>query len=302
MTQSDSYILDKDEVDYKSGAAGSPRFISVRISRRPSWKLSGQIVAEVKKNGVTVKTKRPGQAPPDTPRGPIKGFTKAAKKRLLEYMLTVDINSVAQPLKRSPQGKAFFVSLTYRQLYVSNYQRRKHLEAFKKRLVRQYGKTGVIWKLEYQERGTAHYHLMVFFPQLMDWRGFRDWCVGAWRSVTKDDCYPDVQTVYVEKNNVGKLINYIIKYLAKDFEADLPTGRVWGCWYPEMIPTSPDFVKHLTYEEYVEYLRRVRRINKDDRYLSSKIANYGGVTVFGLRSDTVQHLRGLGEYHMFDDD
>lgn len=282
-----------------SSTGASPRFISVRISRE-NWELQGEIVAEIKTNGIVVRTQRKSQEPPKTPRGPIKGFSKDAQKRLLQFMLTVDIASVAQPTKKAPQGKAFFFSLTYRKQNVPNYERKRHLDLFLKRLEYAYGKLGVIWKLEYQERGTPHYHLMLFFEQLMQWQEVRDWCFSAWRAVTGDDCYPDVVTVYIEKGNVGRLINYTIKYLAKGFEADLPTGRVWGCWNKSKIPVADSYMVDLTYQDYVEYLRRIRRIYQDDRFLGSKIANYGGVTVFGDQRKTVQQLRGLGEYRVFD--
>lgn len=289
-----SYYNDSSDV---SSSDVDARFISVRISRG-KWDLKGDIVAEIKASGVVVKTQRKSQLPPTERRGPIRGFSKNAQKNLLNFMMSVDIPAVAQTFKKAPQGRAFFVTLTYRKLDVPNHERKRHLEAFRKRLEYTYGKLGVIWKLEFQQRGTPHYHLMVFFPKVMEWRAFRDWCMHAWRSITGDDCYPDVVTVYVEAGKLGRLINYTVKYLAKGFESDLPTGRVWGCWNKAQIPIAESYVVDLTYQDYVDYLRRVRRIHRGDRYLGSKIANYGGVTVFEDQARAVKQMRGLGEYRI----
>ena len=280
--------------DSSSGA--DARFISVRISRG-SWSLSGDIVAEIRSGGVIVRTERKSQDPPvNQSRGPIRGFSKNAQKNLLNLMLGIDIESVAQTYKNAPAGRSFFVTLTYRRPDVPIYERRRHLEAFRKRLEYVYGKLGVVWKLEFQERGTAHYHLMIFHPEMVAWREFRDWCFTSWRSITGDDCYPDVITVYAEPGQAGRLISYTVKYMSKSYKSDLPTGRVWGCWNKSAIPFGPTYVLDLTYPEYVEYLRRLRRVYRRSRYLGSRTANFGGVTVYSDQEKSIKLLRGLGEY------
>jgi len=93
-------------------------------------------------------------------RGVIDGFSRAARYRLLLTIARV---------KRRAELPAF-VTLTYPDKFPDPVVSKRHLDIFFKRVVRAFPGCGLIWKLESQERGAPHYHLLVWgsdFDELM---------------------------------------------------------------------------------------------------------------------------------------
>lgn len=88
-------------------------------------------------------------------RGEVKGFSKAARRRLIRKIGSIDRNAVPQ--------MPIFLTLTYPRDWPSDpKQWKKHLDTWVKRLKRKHSKVCAIWKLEPQKRGAPHYHLIVF--------------------------------------------------------------------------------------------------------------------------------------------
>ncbi len=129
-----------------------------------------------------------------------------------------------------------FVTLTYHLEIPQNFEGYKnHLDHFFIRLLQKYPKAGVIWKLEYQWRGYAHFHLFVWNVGLDDLRAFvpRVWSGIAgygsddhlrWHEGTLGNGNEHCVQAVRSWNGVK---SYASKYFAK-VENDKVGGRVWG--------------------------------------------------------------------------
>jgi hypothetical protein len=85
-------------------------------------------------------------------RGYIKGFSKNSRRRLLEMIASV----------KRDADLPNFMTLTYPANFPTVERAKRDLKVFLQRLDRAYPGSGYIWKLEPQERGAPHYHLLVW--------------------------------------------------------------------------------------------------------------------------------------------
>lgn len=127
---------------------------------------------EIALNGNYGRIRFPGAPAPDNqpaPRGTIKRFSKAARKRLIDTFAKVDRSQVhVMPL---------LITLTYPNTWPAETKEcKRHLDSFCKRLIRGHKDAAIVWKLEYQKRGAPHFHLLVFgVPFLHHVEVARDW-------------------------------------------------------------------------------------------------------------------------------
>ena len=168
---------------------------------------------------------------------------------------------------------------------------------------------GLIWKLEYQERGAPHYHCVVFFDapvpvgvnpskrQSHIGQGFRGWSASAWFDVVGSD---DANHFYVGSNvapvygSGGRLMSYLAKYLGKSFSAvdaagdPLNTGRCWGVWgsVPDICLGSFSFIDRAS---HASFLRRVRRLKSRSRFIGRQSTR----TNFTLLSFWIESLSAI---------
>ena len=177
------------------------------------------------------------EATPPTPQGKdqhITGYSDGQRRRMRKRMHAMD---------RSADG--LFITLTYHKTDPDPDEVKTHLDLFWKRLRRRFSGISAIWKMEPQERGIPHFHLMLygqaFIPaQLLS---------SIWHDVTDETSHKhrksgvDVQGRSV--NEDGKLQAYMGKYMAKTYdgwpgaeEGDpwAEPGRWWGCLGRENLP------------------------------------------------------------------
>ena len=195
-------------------------------------------------------------------RGKIKGFSRASRRRLMDKLMGVDWRAVAVPTKHAHEGRAFFVTLTYPDSWPSDYGK-SHLRAFRARLERAFGGVGAVWRLEFQERGAPHYHIMLVLDQVLPVAVLRSWVSRAWFEVvgSGDEKHlragTNVQVVYAERGP-GKLMCYLGKYLSKESFDGVEAGRVWGIW--GMLPVGAAIAAVVkSRRAWVEFCRRLRR-------------------------------------------
>src|SRR5271157_7616 len=119
-----------------------------------------------------------------TPKGGIRskigGFSSASRRRLM-YMIARVKRDAVLPL---------FVTLTYPDKFPSARESKRHLDIFLKRIRRAFPVAGGIWKLEPQQRGAPHYHLLVWGAPLvvvdeinMTVSGLRYFIPSAWYEI-----------------------------------------------------------------------------------------------------------------------
>jgi hypothetical protein len=165
-----------------------------------------------------------------------------------------------------------------------------HLKAFRKRLERHYGRLGIIWKLEAQQRGAPHFHLLLLAtPEMVHgltafgerwhnhrrvtlWTGgklaeFRQFVSQAWYEVvgSEDIRHLSAGVSCEPLESWNKAISYAAKYMGKDsWFADkesgelINVGRYWGVWHKELWPIQ--IIRHeLAGEDWIRIRRHLRR-------------------------------------------
>lgn len=173
-------------------------------------------------------------------RGKVRGMSAGSRRRLLEKLARLDITRV-HPL---------FITLTYADIWPDDNGARQDLENLFKRLERRYPKVSWIWRLEHQDRGAPHLHMIVLgVPYLPVERLRRLWsAVIAYSGQQR--LQVDVQAIRSWKG----VMFYAAKYIAKlpegaggaapvqlDNLTYLPVdsetfGRVWGIMGAERLP------------------------------------------------------------------
>lgn len=205
-------------------------------------------------------------------RGRIVSFSQQSRRRLMRLMMRIDWEAIA--------GRAYFVTLTYPEHYPDDGRVwKKNLRAFLRRLERR-GLQGAVWRLEFQERGAPHFHLLLIFSDRVDLCWLREYVSGAWYEVvgSGDEKHLAAGT-NCQRVRVGRgLMSYIAKYLAKELVDGATVGRRWGV--VGELPAATYAVFSLDYRGWVEFCRRVRRWGEVSRYLRSLTVKRRGCCLF----------------------
>lgn len=157
-------------------------------------------------------------------RGDVTSFSVRSRSRLNKNLAMV--NRSVLPL---------FVTLTYHLEYPLDFEGYKyHLHHFLISLSRAFPRAGVMWKLEFQERGAPHYHLFVWGVSLEDLRSF---VPDTWYKIA------GAGSAYHLAWHKGELGNehcvqaikswngvkyYASKYFSKIDDTISRGGRIWG--------------------------------------------------------------------------
>jgi hypothetical protein len=182
---------------------------------------------------------------------------------LQRILASIDRSSVKIPL---------FVTLTYPADYpTAPTTHAAHLRAFRERLVRRYGKMAAVWRKEYQRRGAAHYHLLLFLTA--DRKELREFVSRAWYEVvgSGDERHLAAGTQVVEVKSWRGVRGYAAKYMGKLERLEphqvptgdpLPslTGRLWGVWYRDLLPIFAESYQ-MTLRGFFRCRRVLRRLS-----------------------------------------
>jgi len=227
---------------------GQDSVLAQRKVAKPSWRASEEVLvmdlnlphicmAEVFPNMVRIKTSGWDSPAGGGPRGEITGFSNESRKRMLEMMNCLQFERLT------------FVTLTYPAVFPADgHEVKEHLRRFRARLEKKFGKIRVVWRMEYQERGAPHFHLIIMdAPFICRW-----WLSKAW--VDSNDTHSMLNFRFgsnikgiAEKGDSQKVINYVCKYAGKVEEHARTAenewcGRFWGKWNCEKpIPVRYQF-------------------------------------------------------------
>jgi len=211
------------------------------------------------------RTKREGGQDPDPPireEGDITRFSAASRRRLM---------ALFNRCRRD--ADCIFLTLTYHRRDPPAEEAKEHLNALRSALSRRWSdvRASVVWRMEFQERGQIHFHLLVYGLRYdakealkRIWHrisGEKD----AWRRHrlgpdSHGNHLPfeieDVESVtsaplhaylgaWVEglssEEDSTKAAHYVSKYHCKEEEADDRdhwTGRRWGVWWRKHLPIA----------------------------------------------------------------
>jgi hypothetical protein len=186
-------------------------------------------------------------------RGSVRGFSKASRRRLLQFLHTID---------RERSGWPLFVTLTYPREWPGDPRRwKRDLRVWLERLRRSMPGVWCVWRLEPQRRGAPHYHLLVFGVE----RVSIEWLSATWFQVvgSGDERHLRAGTQVQRVQSWRHVIGYAAKYLAKE-AAELPAGweagvgRWWGVHQRRRAPREVMEVK-LTQVAFFRVRRILRR-------------------------------------------
>ena len=188
-----------------------------------------------------------------------------------------------------------FVTLTYPDTFPTVERAKRDIDIFFKRLERQFPQVGYIWKLEPQQRGAPHYHLLVWGCD--EGQLFR-WVVNNWYEIAGDGdlnhwkfhagalkgTRPCVQQVRSFKG----VWSYASKYIGKTFEVadwgDQWTGRFWGIGNRDNIPFGKLVELSLNVRLIIQLMRYQRRFS------GIRGRDYNSLTVFCDADQWVEKL------------
>jgi hypothetical protein len=150
-------------------------------------------------------------------------------------------------LRREELGRALIVTLTYPGDFPAPEDHKVykyHLNKFGTYLRRRWPECSAVWKLEFQVRGAAHYHLMLFGVN-EEISKVREWVTSTWGDIAhKGDIHEGRWATNVENvRSIGGAAAYLVKYLGKG-DQTMPgnfSGRYWGKINEDWLPlTDPE--------------------------------------------------------------
>lgn len=192
-------------------------------------------------------------------RGAVKGFSRQSRARLMETIAKV----------KTAAELPDFVTLTYPDNFPDVARSKRDIRVFQKRLVRRFPDCGYIWKLEPQERGAPHFHLLVWGCQTRD---LFHWTVDAWYQIAGQGdinhylfhlgALKDSKPCVSKVTSWRGVWSYASKYLGKTFEVaewgSKWTGRFWGVGNSKNIPFGETEIIRLS-ERYITQIMRLQR-------------------------------------------
>jgi hypothetical protein len=181
-------------------------------------------------------------------------------------------------------GRAIFGTLTYPAEFPLDEETfKKHLKIFSQRLLRAFPAAGFHWKLEFQDRGAAHFH-----PIFWNLSGdstfvgeFRMWLACSWYEVVGSDDQKHLLagTSADLINSQFGIMRYVSSYASKcdQTKPGCKVGRYWGIVGRGNIPWAKENIVELSSVQaklvrriarrYMAAMNRCRRI----RYLERKL-------------------------------
>ena len=169
-------------------------------------------------------------------------------------------------LKRADLAKAHFLTLTYPAEFpdVTDHATYKgHLHHFTTRLYQLYPGACGVWKLEFQKRGAAHFHLLVFGLYGLDVVALRAAVAQTWFDVvgSGDVKHLRAGTGVDQARSVGGSMSYMAKYISKNDQTRPGnfTGRYWGKFNAKCLPYAEEKTLELVGCARVAVVRRWMR-------------------------------------------
>ena len=188
-------------------------------------------VAQVRRVALTTRKNKGGGL-----RGRITEFSRASRRRLVDLMARLDVRRV----------RVTFLTLTFSGT-PSPEEAAAAFKRFRARLSRWFPEASAVWRRERQERGSFHYHLLIFsLPYVPQF-----WLQDTWTACTQEVLsIVDVRRVRSRRH----VMAYVSKYIAKvdsppvppslenpayqHASAEASEGRAWGVINQDSLPMA----------------------------------------------------------------
>lgn len=177
-------------------------------------------------------------------RSRIRSFSAKSRVRLMRFMARLKMLGI----------RATFMTLTFKG-YPSNAQAKANLQAFLEVVRRKFPQASGVWRMEYQNRGSIHFHLLWFNLPYWDWKEI----LATWKRITHQTVARiDIQLIRSRKG----VMYYVSKYIGKVEEKHGSTffisppylhagrkwkkGRFWGYHNKKALPLGEKVAGVLT--------------------------------------------------------
>ena len=222
--------------------------------------------------------------PPIREKNDIQSFSKNSRSRLIKLFAQTSFRAYS---------KMYFITLTYHDDFPQEFKAFKiQLDRFLKMLRRLDANLAWIWRLEFQERGAPHYHLILFWHKnssKLSESTLRKWISEAWLKHKSCRC-EDCQRYSVKLNEMDtfkKGFNYVCKYSAKiDLNSKpVSSGRIWG--YSNNLERTPLKQDSISVAHFQLLKARLLEYYANDRFKRNYISeNLGDPYSLSLYCDT----------------
>lgn len=155
------------------------------------------------------------------PRGAIRGLSSAARRRMRKVLNTI---------RREEWCRGIEITLTFPDCPEEAWAKQR-FRAFRDRLRRLFPEHAGFWKMEYQKRGSVHFHLLVLGIEFVA----HEWVARSWFEVVGSGsrAHLEAGTQTRRIRSVAQARSYVAKYVSKGVDGDRPgCGRFWGTWGP----------------------------------------------------------------------
>ena len=111
----------------------------------------------------------------------LRGFSRTSRRNLLRRLASINRSAF-----KAFKGRMIFVTLTYPGEYPDDPELcKRHLNALRKRLQREYEPFAAFWRLGIQRRGAWHFHLLLFVgPSIGSIGELRRFISSSWYEIT----------------------------------------------------------------------------------------------------------------------
>jgi hypothetical protein len=137
-------------------------------------------------------------------RGEIKEFTSQSRKRMLEMFATLDRAKI-----KFGKQRVKFITLTYPDYEGDLKRAKRDMDTLFKRIVRKFPDACGVWKLEFQQRGVPHFHIMLFNVKWWNVTHMQQ----TWNEVTGTDANNSLDLEVIKSFN--GVMYYVAKYMGK---------------------------------------------------------------------------------------
>jgi len=205
----------------------------------------------------------------------VQGLSKGSRRRMLSI-----INSLAHT------GDAFFVTLTVKEASENFEQWKKWLHRTLRGLRYHFPKLSGIWRLEFQKRGSPHFHFLLYTNSAIDLKELQGTIHKYWSSACGKQNTGSMGTK--NKSNTCERIRdirksgfYLSIYQSKDEQdrKDIPTGRLWGVINKQNLPIAEYSGVEFEGFHFVTYCKRIYR-----RYIRANGAFTRSPLFYSLKS------------------
>lgn len=148
-------------------------------------------------------------------RGRVLEFSQAARRRLINFIARFDVKGV----------RTVFLTLTFHNC-PSQEVAKVAFKRFAQWLRRHYPQSSAVWRLEFQQRGAIHFHLLCFNLPYIKQADLQ----RVWERCTEED----TSIVYIQLcRNKRDVMGYVSKYVAKRDRSSATTSFIDGSYQHE---------------------------------------------------------------------